>query len=864
MSVVITSKTFFDEFTGDVSIDIDGDAVPDNGGGVGYVNDPVLSKVKAQLDFYSFLSTEGKTLTFDSATKTITNTNETDTSSFLNDGSQLGKGFKVGMTIAIEGTVSNNATRTINAVTARVITVVEAIINETALTASIFDDTPITALDLYYNLIENKLPESYLSLTDRDAIQRFTVDGINASVTGTTKNMMVSSSSFGWVTNTLTNPVTGSTSEVTIVGMGITAHKQKFRIKQIFHVAPFFVREQLANFQDRFPPEYFKDEKALKYICRIDTKFSFTNPDIPHTGSSTDVNGLTCWFDQNNIKSKPEYFVDTVAYEEDITALPLSRLDLNKTNKVTVTLKSRSAKFNASTIVCLDFLYLPLGEDDYINTPDTTLRQNLMNDRKLIVPIFGVVNGEYFGTDYQILTAITTTLINASTLEIEFTVAFSTYLKNILKARSSDNRNYAISITTQDKLITSTIQTDRVAVLCDVDNMDWDQDDVTLLEAVDTFRNYHYPNVDSEPKNNVAGYEGDLIYTEFPFRLQTLPSGTTATLKLVAMQIVAVKTGKTDFILEEKQFDVSQVRKLENVQTINIEETRNFTYINDEHLEYNKIKLERKDLYDVGTKKGFLFSYPFVLRYEFWNQVILLVEGARYNVFENVEKVTNEWSNYADAGWALKLRFFADVEGYDGHVTHMVAEKSITAQKLGRQAFYPGDSTPIFTVEVFYYDESGVLIGHTDSTNVEGGSIVIGGRTRIVAKFTGNPTPPTGSTTYGYIFADLENEGGINLRRFASSEIVSESDSPWTATDPDGAATSTRAFGNARLNIYGITHATIEAWYDDRKENWSDRKNTILIYPRMGFFSGVTSSARRFDNDVLHQWDNDVQADFEP
>src|SRR3972149_7212817 len=223
MSVVVTSKSFTDEFTGT------------GGGGVSYLNGGVLSKMEATIDFYSFLAAQNKILTFDAATKTITNSNETDTSSFLDDETLLGKGFKVGMIIAVEGTVSNNGAYTITAVEERIITVAEALINETDTDCSIFDDTPITALDLYYNLIENKLPESYLSLTDRDAIQRFTVDGIDATVTGTTKHMMISSSSFGWVTNTLTNPITGSTNEVTIVGMGITAHKQKFRIKQKFH-----------------------------------------------------------------------------------------------------------------------------------------------------------------------------------------------------------------------------------------------------------------------------------------------------------------------------------------------------------------------------------------------------------------------------------------------------------------------------------------------------------------------------------------------------------------------------------------------------------------------------------------------------
>lgn len=440
MSVIITEVTHYDEFTG----------IP--GGGVAYPNGGVMNKMKAVIDFYSFLSRENKNLIFNAAGQTITNNDPDDTTSFIQnpDGTPA---FRVGMTIEVEDTVSNNGTYTIAGITARVITTVEALVNETDTDCSFYDDTPITALDLYYNLIENKDQENYISLTDKGAIQRFTVDGLDATDLVTVLNMLVSSASFGWVTNEITNLNTGETSEVTIIGMGITDHKQAFKITQTYWVAPFATRDQLINFQRRFSPNYFADDNAMKYICKLDAKFSFTDPDIPHTGKLIDTNGLTNWFDQNNIRSLPDYYVESITYVDQVTSDSLTVMDFNKVNDVVVTIKSRNGKFVAlETVVVLDFVYIPLDVDSYINTPQTTLRQNFMNDRCFITE--GTMDtGEYFGTDYQVFGDIDCVFIDAETIEMRFEIDMSTFLKDILKLKDENDRNYFIAVTTQNGAI---------------------------------------------------------------------------------------------------------------------------------------------------------------------------------------------------------------------------------------------------------------------------------------------------------------------------------------------------------------------------------------------------------------------------
>jgi len=852
MSVIIDDIRIYDEFLGAPA-----------GGGNDYLNAGVTDKLIAWIDIHTFLAAENKRLDFDGATDTITNVNNNDFDSFIT------LGFKVGMTIEVEDTVSNDGTYTITEVTDRTITVAEALIDELDEDASIFDDTPITALDFYYNLIENLSQESYLSLTDRGAIQRFTVSGLDATDVSAT-NMFIGSSSFGWVTNELFDAATGEVSTVNIAGLGIADHKQSFRIKHTFHVAPFATREQLTNFQNRFAPDYFQGINALKYIFKVDAKFVYGDPDVPHTGKSVDISGRSNWFDMNTDRTRPEYILNSIVYEIGVDVVDAP--DLNQITHVTIELTSRTGQFQIHSKMILEHLYLPLDTADYINT-STTLRQNFFNDRKLQLISAAAGHGEYVGTDYQVLKNIDWLFVDANNATVEFDIDYSTYIKDFLKLKSSDNRNFALIVSTQDLSIAVTNIIDRVPVLCAVGSLDYNQDDSSLIQAVDTFRNYLYPDIDNDPTNDIKGYSGDPVYSQFPFRV--LSTGSVVhTIQKAGFQIVAVHATKDDFILEEKIFNLAGERKLAGIPTINIEEERNFITYEDDP--FNLVFIERDAAFDSGAYKGFMINYAFVLRYEFWNTILhtdsrVTNPGTQSGVgtntiFSDIDVVSDQWSDLQTAGWSLKLRFVANILGTDGYVNEFQADSAITVKILGDQ---PG-GYPAIAQETFYYDEDGNQIGHTDVTDTDGGSIVINGNTRIVAIFTGDfdPYPAGADSPYGYMFDDIEDEGGINNRSLASSELPSEDDSPFSPTDVDLTALTSSANGNVRINTYddplgvpgSIVEIRIEAWYDDSIKEWGVRRNgSVLIYPRLGFYNSVL---RQFSDGELHLWSDSEQSLF--
>lgn len=323
MAVKVTDIKIYDQFTGT------------GGGGVRYLNGNVMDEMTAVISFYSYLAALSKNLTFTAAGDTIANADDTDLDSFVT------LGFKVGMTIAVENSASNNGTYTITDVQDRVITVAEALVDETAAAADIYDDTPITALDFYYNLLENSQAANYQSLIDKSAVQRYTASGLDASVT-TPVNMQVSSYSRAWVPNAITNEATGETNQVFVKGVSIANHKQSFTIEHKFRVAPFWLADQLNNFENGVPPEYLSEGKALRYLCKMDAKFDAIDPNIPHTGGDEATKGISSWLNANNIRTKSEYYVDSISYTDNATAAELDKLDYDKVIDCVVVIKSRS------------------------------------------------------------------------------------------------------------------------------------------------------------------------------------------------------------------------------------------------------------------------------------------------------------------------------------------------------------------------------------------------------------------------------------------------------------------------------------------------------------------------------------------
>lgn len=746
----ITERKFYDEFTGL------------GGGGVDYLNALQGDKITCIVKGFFYWAVTGVNVNFNSGTKTISlfGLSLGTTNSFLLNG------FKIGDSIAIVGSPTNDGTYTIANVTDTVITTVQALNTENGPDSSIYGTTLITDLDYYFDLIDNNSQKSdFVSATDKGTVQKYSATGLDASV-ATPVSLSIATQSRGWSSDILS----GNFGEGTVIGVSNAGYKQSFKITTVFYMTRIWTNELINNFSNRSAPEEYKNGNCLKHVCKIDGKFNQYDPIISHTGSLLNQQAATGWFNQSNTQKQAEYTIGSIQYQNDATSEYLTQLEGSIINRVTIMINSASGKFVSGTSqFIINHSLCPLDESVYINT-STTLLQNIRLDKKLVTSDQAAVNGVNFGGDYQALTDIVITNFSANQVVIVFKIDYSAATKAILKSRIDTDRYYDFIISCQDVAITTTKNIDRVNVIADFNIADYDMREKTIFGLLDYFHCSKFPNAGIFETNEIKGYQGDPGYIEIPFYIETaVVDNKTPTLLQLAVQFVSTKTGNKDFVIEEKVFNISDVRKLNNIQTIDVQSTRGF--ILPEGSAFNFANIVRYAEADSGTQIAYKLQYGFVLRFEEWIQVVQSAVGGSVDIFKNVKDVVQAWKRYSTGnGWALNFRMNAVMKGYSDLITNFTAQVPVTILE-------DGDASPDgtnFETEIKYFN----------SADVEIDAILKDEPTRIVGAFIGDPTIfPAGMTTIkGYVVI-LDEFGTIFNRRVATTEMDSESDSPFSVAD---------------------------------------------------------------------------------
>lgn len=797
-----TSRKFFDEWTGS------------GGNGVGYLNALQGDKITCEIEGYFKWSVEGAIVTFNAADKTLT-------LSYYSNGSPQSKGFinagfQVDDDIEVEDTASNDGSFTIVSVTDYQITVAEAVVDEICEDTNIFGTTPITDIELFYDLVPNISSKSdFVSATDNKTVQKYYATGLDATVT-TPVPMQIGTESRAWVTDIMT----GDDSEAFIEGVAITDHKQMFKITHVFYMTRMWTKELLENFTSRIAPSEYSKGSHLKHIFQVNGKFDYNDPIIVHTGSGFNQKGSTGWFNQSGMQDRAEYSIDAIQYQNFVTSEFLDQLDGSIVNLVTLSLFSRSGKFSAgNSKFIVNHILCPLDESVYVGT-DTTLLQNIRLDKKMITEGAAAVDGIETGTDYQALKDIQATIIDANNMAITFKIDYSSATKAILAERSVDDRLYAFFIACQDYNIATTKNIDRVAVLADFRCMDYDVRESDIFGLLDYFHCFNYPNYGVFEVNAPIGYQGDPGYVEIPFWVETaVVNGVTPTLQELLLEFVATKDDNTPFVVESKKFNLSTVRKLSNKQTIDVEETRDFILAEDSP--WNRANVIRYEDGDSGTKICYKLQYGYVNRFETWIDVVQAAVGASYDVFKDIENVVQAWKRYSTGnGWALQMRLSAKVVGYTGRVTKFQAQKEFTLLEYGDA---PQDGQT-FRMQQKYYNEDGAeVIGLLNDAP-----------TRIVARYYGDPTSfPSGMTVMnGYCF-EVDSAGTVFDRRFASTDEDAEEGSPFSSEDLPSlnGVISEVVSANLRLSEFS-NRVEIDTWYTPAEGKSPGNK---LVAVRLGY-----------------------------
>ena len=429
---------------------------------VGYLNGCITNKYKAviNLTFQKYTSKE-KRLQFASVggVNTITNINNLDTDSFLST-----YDFQVGETIIIPGSGYNAGTLTITAVADRVLTVSNTLTPGIDESKYIYVNKKVTAIDFFYNLLANSDIISFLSKTDKGVLQKYTISGIDPTVS-TPTFLNIGTTSFAWVTDI----VTGVASTSAIAGAGMTGYTsitgsyvQSFQIVHYFYQAPFWLNTQYNNFSTLTPTSDFQDAQSngqpisngWQYVCQINAKY-FAGPVVNDQSISTRVPGNAAWFNMNNSRTLPEFYLNSIAYVNAATSASMTALDCGQNVNVTLKIKSRSGLFinpiSGNTYLVLTHFRCPMSASDYQNTA-TTLLQNFMHD-KCVFLLGSGGNGINYSGNYQVMKTVASAFVDSSNITVTFQISYAQFLKTILLSKQANDRNYALSLaceTTQD------------------------------------------------------------------------------------------------------------------------------------------------------------------------------------------------------------------------------------------------------------------------------------------------------------------------------------------------------------------------------------------------------------------------------
>ena len=811
----------------------------------------IFDKYAATINFHFSKYTQPKRLQLSGTT--ITNINALDNESFL--ALQLdSNALLAGETFKISGSALNTGTLTIVSATATTITVSAALTAETIEVGTIYVTSAVTALDFYYNLIGNQENLNFYSKTDINVLQKYNVTGIAAGTT-TPKALNIATKSLAWVTDA----ITGVASTSTIAGAGISgtgaAYKQAFTIVHYFSQAPYFLSQFMGNFSSLLPPSIYTPSVSasglisgagLQYVANIGAKYFATDIAPQNFITINNQNGIACWLDQNPAGTQPDFTVSSITYADSVTGATLTSIDFTKTTNVTIVLKSASAGFvNNSSVIVLNHFYAPLNPAQYQNK-STTLWQNFINDRVVLTVGSAApagINGSFYGGIYQVITNAIATYNSTSQVTVTFQAVFSTSTSSVTNTfiANPGNRNYGLVCTTED--ISGGgggVPMSRVAVLCDFNSYSYDQTNPNLLKLWDYIHCYPYPSVNGGESNNIAGREGEKFMCQLPFQLSTAVSnGVTPVLESIVASVVAIKTGKADFVVESQTINVGSACTSGGVQTPNISISRGFqTFSGDP---FNLITLKQASQYNgAGGSNlvGFLLSYPLILRYDYWNSINPSLPGqgnCSAPIQNDVQNVNNSWSNLINGGWTLVLRFTLNVQGYDGYVTPYQVQTTLTCNNLGD----PATSGPTYVQTTTYY---GANANDTTTYNQIVAGILPNSQTRVSMKFT-----PDGSTNpYNAYRAtlgiDLVGMGGVLSEQLASTELPAPTGSPWSAPAQNGSPTTFYSNGLS-MNIYADGSVIVEGIYDDTVFGWAQQNKQLVIVGNLGLYNSGLETA---------------------
>ena len=512
-------------------------------------------------------------------------------------------------------------------------------------TAVIHGTTPIKTVEFFSTFVENSDPFEIGSLWDEVPAKWGNANNDYFTGTPTTKNLVEKGN--------YKSAFIDSSYVPSCKYVGTSNYRQQFIITFPFILAGWYLSGQLQDSIDNLPPDYFDGDKCLKHTFQVNAKVRQNDPTGIHSitvGGDEDTEvGNTGYEDEKGNQGENEFALENITYTDLLTSVEVDSLQLDRATIVRIDISTTGTAFLVgSTKYCVNFLWCnddntPGGEDSYVKN-SRYWAENFLFDR--IVQDLGDTFG--FG-DFNIVSLVDST-IDGANMRISFFIQFS----EAEQEKITTEGFYKIGVAVEDYTLTSETS-NKVLLRCAVDQV---TTDLRIQDAM---------NCDSLKFYNAGvAIDGAIKYGSFDGGLQRLYtsvadfyidiSDTTRRIEKTVVKLEAINKSNGDrIILETREFETSIYKVVDNVQQININDTRGFAVKSGDKLD--TISYTRNTGLDSGTKKYFRLKYAFRLNWQDWLALIIdsgVDVSEIYDSGKLLNGLNNRWSNYITSNFEIK------------------------------------------------------------------------------------------------------------------------------------------------------------------------------------------------------------------
>lgn len=693
---------------------------------LGNVTNKLVATITCRAVWYAYagLAANNEDMAFVAATDVIT----------WNGGDFENEKFFVGDTITITGSASNNGNFTITAIDGNEITVTPGLVDEASSeTAIITGTTECTGINFRYNLIENDTALNFNSLIDgrENKFSKADIDYTVLTNVDMVQQGIYRSNHLGSCQVKGTNTL------------------NEFTITHTFYIAPFLDPENLTDFLNSVSPDYFFNDNSLRYVYDIELLYKLTDPNRVHkTEAEKFLIGNAGWFDENFNGGINKFSISSLTFTNNLTSIDY--IDYNAETDVYIGITSEDSVFSAgNTEFVLNHFIVPESEADYKET-STNFTENFMFDRVKQIDGAAGVNGENYGTDYQVLKDVRTTSISSGYILIHAKIALSAAYKARI-AQMTDKR-VVLSVSIQDHA--KTTYTADLVSLKSVAVYDTDNSNDELVDITTVFNPYTREDL---VMSNAGSFIEDTVRSNSIIGLDITNSATISKISV----IIRAENTTDSFVLHQKDISFSGAVVKNGIQEINIEQPTGFVLKSDNPF-YNYTLTRREDL-DTATVAKYQLIYPFKIR---WEDFIKLtgVSSDFYDTAELYNGFNNNWFTYWNtSGWDIK--YIVQVTASENGYTNVInKEKTLDAVNYELPVDWG------YVIRVYDIESNTEIPNNTLSDKV----------VRVVATFTKVSGPiPDLVDVEGVIEYEPYQQGGINIIRNINTAYEHEDGSPF-------------------------------------------------------------------------------------